>query len=441
MCRQMPLLATVFLFSLSGVGSPRCLATQRATIVRSPDAGFREELASREIQRYVYLRTGEWLSVLERGQLPPQGDVVLIAEKDRPIVPKLVADAQLRRMSDDLGPQQYVLKTIPQDGRRVLLILGGDDIGALYGAYRLAEHFGVRFFLHGDVVPDRQIALALPELDEVGKPLLGLRGLNPWGSHPFGIDQWSADDYVAHIGQMAKMRMNYVGIHCYPEDHPYAEPTVWLGLDGDFDEQGRVSFSYPARYYNTLWRGHWGPMLPRKTSEYSFGGAQLFERDDWGPDVMTGFCPTPSTPHDCNELFNRTGEQFRKAFAFARLVGVKTCLGTESPLIMPRVLQQRLEARGKDSTDRAVVREVYEATFRRIMAVHPLDYYWLWTPEGWTWRGNTDEQMKRTVDDILIAREALGNVDAPFELATAGWVLARKTTGQASPGCFPRRSP
>jgi len=39
------------------------------------------------------------------------------------------------------------------------------------------------------------------------------------------------------------MRMNFIGMHCYPEGHPYAEPTVWLGLEGEFDERGRVKVS------------------------------------------------------------------------------------------------------------------------------------------------------------------------------------------------------
>jgi len=72
------------------------------------------------------------------------------------------------------------------------------------------------------------------------------------------------------------------------------------------------------------------------------------------------------------------GAQFNDAFTFARQLGVKTCLGTEAPLIMPKVLSERT----KD------VRAVYEGTFKRIMAAHPLDYYQTfaklkyWTPDG-----------------------------------------------------------
>jgi len=393
-----------------------CLAGPPAAVVCSPEAGFREKLAAREIRRYVYLRTGELLPISKSDSPPAGADAIVVARRDRPIVGKLVSFG-------GVGAQGYLLKTISHQGRRVLLVIGGDDIGTLYGAYRLAEHFGVRFFLHGDVVPDEQVALKLPELEETGKPLFALRGLNPWGSHPFGFDLWNTDDYKSHIGQMAKMRMNFIGMHCYPEGHPYAEPTVWLGVAGDFDQQGRVKFSYPSVYYNALFSTRWGGLRPAPTGRYHYGAAMLFDRDGWGPEVLRGHAPRPQTPEACNEVFNRTGTMFREAFGFARLVGVKTCLGTESPMIMPKALQERLKSQGKNPADPAVVQEVYEGMFRRIAAAHPLDYYWLWTPEGWTWRGNTSGQMKVTMDDVKLALAALKKVDAPFQLATSGWVL------------------
>ena len=233
--------------------------------------------------------------------------------------------------------------------------------------------------------------------------------MNPWGSHPFGFDAWGADDYKAVFTQLAKLRMNFLGIHCYPEGAPYAEPTVWMGLPGDFDQQGRVKSSYVSHYYNTLEEGHGGPILPKKTSGYSCGGAQLFESDDWAPPVMAGHCPLPVTPGDCNEVFNRTGLQFREAFTFARQLGMKTAMGTEAPMTIPKALQERLKAQGKDPADPAVMREVYQGIFRRIMATHPLDYFWLWTPEGWQWFGNNVEEYTKTIADIHLAIEAANN--------------------------------
>ena len=399
-------------------------AKSATVLVDAPDAGLQERLATREIRRYAYCRTGTLLPVSQA--LPNGKDAIVVATKDRAIIASVVGDATLKGTIAELQPQQYLLKTCSQDKHRVLLVVGGDGVGTLYGAYRVAEHMGVRFFLHGDVIPDKRIAWKLPALDEIGKPLFALRGLNPWGSHPFGFDLWNADDYKAHLAQMAKMRMNFIGMHCYPEGHPYAEPTVWVGKQGDFNRQGRVTFSYPSSYYNALFRTRWGGFRPGPTGDYHFGGAMLFDRDGWGPEVMRGFAPRPETPEACNDVFNRTGEMFRDAFTFARLMGVKTCLGTESPMVMPKALQERLKAQGSDLSDPAVVGQIYEGMFRRIMAAHPLDYYWLWTPEGWTWQGNTGDQMKTTIGDIQLALAALKKVDAPFRLATSGWVLGPK---------------
>jgi len=363
------------------------------------------KLAAKEVRRYVYLRTGELLDISCSARGPS-------------IVLRTVAG---------LGPQEYRLKT--EGGS--LAISGGSDVALLYGAYAFAEKLGIRFYLHGDVVPDEKIRFSLPVLDETRRPLFTLRGVNPWGSHPFGFDAWSTDDYKAIFTQLAKMRMNFLGIHCYPEGHPYAEPTVWHGLTGDFDPQGHVKSSYPSRYYNTLITTAWGGYLPKKTSDYSFGGSLLFERDDWAPPVMAGCCPIPVTPEECNDVFNRTALQFRDAFSFARKLGVKTCIGTEVPLILPNALARRTND----------VRAVYEGTFRRIMASHPLDYYWLWTPEGWTWGGNKPQEYSNTVHDVKIAVEALLSSGAPFKLAACGWVLGPQHDRAAFDADLPKDIP
>jgi len=392
-------------------------------VVRSGEASFQVRLAGREVRRYLYLRTGGLAQIAGPEDNINADSLIVIGVKGATHLKGYLKDKAFARRIESLGPQQYVIKT----AGRVVLIVGGDPIGALYGAYRFIEHFGVRFYLHGDVIPDKQIAWKTPEIDVTGKPLFALRGINTWGSHPFGFDQWSADDYRSTIAQLAKMRMNFIGMHCYLT-HPYTEPTVWIGTRDGFDKEGKVTSGYPARYYNTLWKGHWGPILPRKTSDYPFGAAMMFEDDAWGPDVIKGLAPTPATPEGCNKLFNRVGVQFNKAFGFAKLVGVKTCLGTEAPLkkFMPKELRARLVAKGLDPNSPEVLTKIYEGVFERIKATHPLDYYWIWTPEGWTWRGNSAKDMQATVDDVKIAAGALKNVGAPFKLATSGWVLGPK---------------
>jgi hypothetical protein len=182
-----------------------------------------------------------------------------------------------------------------------------------------------------------------------------------------------------------------------------------------------VKFSYPASWTSNL-RGNWG-YAAKKTSDYAFGAAQLFERDDFGGEVMWGHIPNPTTPEACNEVFARAGSLLRDAFSFAHELGVRTCIGTETPLIVPKFVQERLKAAGKNPTDLATVKELYEGIFRRAAQTYPLDYYWLWTPEGWTWSPVKEDQIAATTNDLLTAYAALKSAGAPFQLATCGWVL------------------
>jgi hypothetical protein len=418
------------LSSVAGLAQAYAAVRPRAEmqIAHPQDAGPLEILAARELCRYLYLRTGKLLRIVPLSALPRDFRGYLVSEKTRALLTTSLDDPDLQKTLRGLEAQQFLLRKIAGDRREFVLVAGGDAAGTLYAAYRLAERYDVRFYLHGDSLPDRQISLELPDVNELGKPRFELRGVNPWGSHVEGMDLWNAADYQALLAQLAKMRMNFIGMHGYPElkweNGTFgAEPTVWTGLPKDVGAQGQVNFSYPASYFNTLRQGWFGYREAKKTSEYCYGAACLFDRDNWGPEVMTGHCPQPVTPDDCNEVFNRTGAMFREAFSFARTLGVKTCLGTETPLIIPRRVKEELEAAGRDPSDARVIQEIYEGTFRRIMQAHPLDYYWVWTPEGWEWSGVSDETVRKTIDDIKLAITAAQKVRAPFRLATAGWVL------------------
>jgi len=397
--KHLPFLLLVFVPAVLLPAACGSMAT--TVIVHSPTASGVQVLAAREVQRYVYLRSGERLPIVDK--CPGADDAIRIA-----------VDASL-------GEQTYRLETAREGGRTVLTITGGSDVAALWGAYRFAEHLGVRFYLAGDVVPDAKIPFVLPDLDETGKPLFDTRGIQPFHDFPEGPDWWNLDDYKAYISQLVKLRMNFIGLHTYPEGGVGPEPTVWIGLAQDIGEGTKVKFSYPASWQNTL-RGNWG-YNAKKTSEFSFGTADLFDRDAFGADVMRGFCPQPKTPEACNELFDRSGAMLAEVFRHARRLGVKTCVGTETPLIIPKAVRERLKALGKDPRDKAVVQELYEGIFKRLAQIGPPDYYWFWTPESWTWGNVKPEQVQATRDDLAAAVAAAKKVQAPFTLATCGWVL------------------
>ena len=393
-------------------------------IVKPEKASARESLAAQEIRRYVYLRTGALLDIVDsNGKLPAGDALIVVGQKDRAVIRDLAAhNGNAATTVTSLQAQQYYLKTLSRGERRILLVAGGDSIGTLYAAYRLAEHIGVRFYPHGDTIPDQRIELSIPQLDDLGKPLFEIRGAQAWHDFAEGPDWWNGDDYKALITQLAKMRMNYIGFHCYPEGPAGPEPTVWVGHPNDVNADGSVKFSSPSSYHNTARLGNWC-YLPTETGKFSFGGATIFERDDYGPESMYGMMPWPSTEQENNQVFDNVGQMFREAFEHARSLGVKTSVGTEVPLVIPTSVKQRLMNMGKNPADPCVIEQLYEGIFKRIMQMYPVDFYTLWTPEWWTFLPVDKGWVDSVQSNILLAHKVAHELDAPFTLVPTGWVL------------------
>jgi hypothetical protein len=269
---------------------PAQAAKKPAVIVSPKKASYAEALAGKEIRRYLYLRTDKLPAIIQcEANSLPETDFIAAMQKDGDIVRRLTeSDAGLKNRIDSLGPQQYLIKTTGFKNKKVVLIVGGDSAGVLYGTYRFIERFGVRFYLDGDVIPDEKVAFELPQVDEEGKPLFEIRGIHPFHDFPEGPDWWDVDGYKAIIGQLPKLRMNFFGLHTYPEkglncQFGNTEPTVWVGITQDTNPDGTVKFATLSRHFTTM-SNAWG-YKPTKTSRYNFGAAQIFERDDFGADA------------------------------------------------------------------------------------------------------------------------------------------------------------
>ncbi|MCX6929376.1 MAG: hypothetical protein NT154_40095 [Verrucomicrobia bacterium] len=374
-----------------------------------------ESLAANEVRRYVYLRTGK-LMPIKRGLI--RGDRIVVASKNKQFCGEL---------GQDLGLQQFTLRTATINGDSVWWIVGGDEVGALYGAYRFAEKLGVRFALDEDAVPDEPLTGAWPVMDEAGKPRFALRGLQPFHDFSVGPDWWNLHDYRSVLSQMAKLRLNFIGFHTYPSWNRDAGPecNVWIGLPEDMDAQGNVRSGYESGIVTT--RRGWA-VKPFPTSKYASGAGLLFENDDYGPDFMLDCLEWPKTEEAAATMFNRYGDVQQKAFGQARRLGIKTCVGTEVPLGVPKALAARLEAKGMKPDDPEVIRRLYEGTFLRLTRKMPIDYYWLWAPEIWLgaepgcagWEITTRANVER---DFGLVEQAAKSVQAPFGLATSGWRL------------------
>ncbi|MEI6603695.1 MAG: hypothetical protein WCP35_00190 [Verrucomicrobiota bacterium] len=393
------------------------LAVAPAVIAIRQDATPLEALAANEVRRYVYLRTGKLLEV-RRGLAG--NDRIVVTRKDRPMCAEL---------GQDLAPQQFLLKSDMADGTASWTIVGGDELGTLYGAYRFAELLGVRFGLDGDVLPDAPL-VTWPAMDESGKPRFALRGLQPFHDFSVGPDWWNLADYQNLLAQMAKLRMNFIGFHTYPSWNRDAGPeaNVWIGLPEDVDAHGNVMFGYEAGVVTT--RRGWA-VTPYPTSKYASGASLLFENDEYGPDFMLDCLEWPKNAESGAAMFNRYGEMQQAAFGQARRLGIKTCVGTETPLGVPKLLAARLEAKGMQADDPATIRRLYEGTFLRLMRKIRPDYFGLCTAEVWLgmqpgcrgWEITSTANVER---DLGLAEAAAKSVQAPFSLATAGWRLGTR---------------
>ena len=420
-------------------------------ILMPANASFSETLAAREVKRYVWQCTGDLLSIntWDVGAVPRgRGQIIVIARKDRinPGALGALAAGSLATSITALAPQCYLLASLP--GNKGLLIAGGDDAGVLYGAYHFAERLGARFYLHGDTLPIEKAHLELDGICDAGRPIFETRGIQPFHDFPEGPDWWNADDYKAILSQLPKLRMNFIGLHNYPGG--LYEPAVWVGRPEDVEADGKVTFSAPACWFNTMQDGFAFGYEPRKTSDFLWGSGMMFDRDDYGPDVMRGMTPRPKTIEQANELINRSSELLRDAFTHARRLGIKTCVGTESPLWVPDSVRERSRRMDKmdaspaelaapmTTTERA---RFYEGVFTRAAKAYPIDYYWLWTPENWTWVGAKPGEVEATVRDMKAALGAWRNVGAPFQLATCGWTLGPQTDRGLFDRLLPKDAP
>jgi hypothetical protein len=400
-------------------------------------------LASKEVRRYIFVRTGMLAPIVADNQMIPRTrSVIAIAPTASRLLANLPVDPRLRDSLHAMPAEGFCLRTLPSATGSILLICGATDIATLYGAYTFAETMGIRFSAHGDDIPDGRLIWSAPDLSEWHTPLFATRGLQPFHDFPEGPDWWNVDDYKALFTQMVKMRMNFFGLHTYPQGGVGPEPTVWIGYPEDVRPNNAVAAAYPARYFTTAGDPAWG-YNPQITSTYLFGCDQYFDTEAYGSEFMTGYAPhepigtympytpdvlqhptpVPLPPAGWGGIFERSASLLGNAFTFGHDLGIKLCVGTETPLTVPTTVKQRALALGKDTTDRILRRDLYEGMFLRLTQTLPIDYYWFWTPEQWTWNGNNDANIAQTRADLDAAMRAGDKLNVRFSFATCGWVL------------------
>ncbi|MGB8451647.1 MAG: alpha-glucuronidase family glycosyl hydrolase [Anaerocolumna sp.] len=400
-------------------------------IVINKNAGDLIRIAASELRRYIYLLEGRLEEIVSESDAP-QNQMVL-GIKGSTEVERYVCEKEY----DTLKPGGYIVKSFTAEPGNTLVFTGLNSIAVLYAVYAFLEGEGIRFYLHGDVLPDFYTGTDLfkRQVDIRENPLFDIRGILPFHDFPEGPDWWSREDYLGILTQLVKMRANFWGFHTYPESDKdpngsTAEPLVWIGPPEECDEEGNVLKSYPAQHFKTNGNS-WG-YHSRGTEEYPFGLGQLFEKNYYCPDYMKGYeevdyhgskYDRQVLPEQYNRMFNQYGDWMKDIFKFAGKLQVKNCIGTETPLTVPEAVRRHM---GSQEIQKEDIEKVYEGIFERIKRKYPIDYYWLWTPEKWTWEGNTKEETKAVMEDIRAAINAIEKREAGFSLSLCGWTLGPK---------------
>ncbi len=108
-----------------------------AAVVCAGDASFAERLAAGEIRRYVYLRTGRLLSVVDRLETA-SGGLIVVGSKSNKLVRTVLeprpGDNDRSAVSvQDLEPEQYLLADSLWKDRPILVVAGGQCRGQSTG--------------------------------------------------------------------------------------------------------------------------------------------------------------------------------------------------------------------------------------------------------------------------------------------------------------------
>jgi len=338
-------------------------------IVREPQGGFPEQLASRELARGLRnlgLARDPVQAVAGGGELPSSG-LVFSLSTNRQGFKHLEAYA----ISHESGPGK---------ASRVRLT-GATPQAVLYAVFDFLERQGAFFGLDGEVYPlEPSRTLNLPPAGHAwhAQPRFSARGLVPWPDFLNCVTVYNREDWRAYLEAMMRMRFNTLGVHVYSANDQWAESF----LSFEYAGAGHIA------YTDTTATNRWG-YLPEQTSRYGMGGADFFADEVFGAEATT----QARNSWEAEELAQRL---WGEAYQYAKLLGIRTGVGFEPYKIPDEIYratppEARVTADTKTPGPRidlesVTAKDILEARLASLLEAYPMvDYVWLWEDEGMSW--------------------------------------------------------
>ncbi|MCY3800285.1 MAG: hypothetical protein OXG46_01775 [Chloroflexi bacterium] len=221
-----------------------------------------ELFAASELCRYLADLFGVEASPSEHTEGFPDGFFLIGSPATNPAVAEAIGDGS----SFDVSDQGIVIQRCQSRRGDALIVGGGSPRATLWAVYELVERWGVRYLLHGDILPERR-AFKLPDMMTVMEPNLTIRQWRVVNDFACGPESWGIEDYKPVIDQLAKLKFNRVYAFIWPY-HPFVHYEV-RGV---------------KRNSGTLWFGDRYPVDDDTIGREVFGDIEEF----WNPDLPLG---------------------------------------------------------------------------------------------------------------------------------------------------------
>jgi hypothetical protein len=353
-----------------------------------------EKYAAQELVRYIYQLTGKVLLIKTSYTGVP---AFVIGKSNSSVVDLFLQKVNKKKDTTGLGSEGYQLKTIQYKNNSTILITADEPVGCMYGVYGLLEdYYGVGFYLGHDAIPPKK-EFYLPQVNEVKKPSMKIRGFLPWTNFPQSATVYSWQDWKFIINQAAKMRMNFIQIHNYNGEAGHNE------MFHNFTVNGHTS----RVWMPTAKTGHGWSCPGFDIAKYRFGGEDLFDDYDFGSD-----CALHNETLSNEQVFAKGVSLFKRVIDYAHTRGVKIALGLDIDLILPEY---------KTTADDP---KVIEARMQQVLKDYrELDYLVLFISELINNKPDKLAVWKKTFDGMY--NYMLNNYFAS-RIVVAGWGLSKE---------------
>jgi len=372
----------------------------RILVAGSGEATFAERLAPLELMRGLRrLRLGREIRFAEASAQPGLDEL---------LVRLSIEPARF------CNPESY---EIASRGRTVSLIGAGPQ-ALLYAVFDFLERQGAFFGIDGESYPlDAPALLRLPPegASWLATPRFASRGLLPWPDFLNCITVYNEEDFLAYFEAMLRMRANLFGMHVYTGDRQWAESY----LSFEFAGVGHIAF------LDTTATHRWG-YLPQRTSRFTMGAADFFDSDVFGSEAAR----RARDPWEAAELARNL---LRRAFAYARKLGIRTGIGFEPyqipdeiwralpPEVRPRELPERRTAEPRFDMESVTAHRLLEARLAQLLEAYPeVDYVWLWEDEQMNWESRRTG-IPLSLTPFLQAHDFLRRHAPTKRLVLSGW--------------------